>query len=86
MQVLGRVGVEMEILKEVIIRYQTEDGRTVKAYEQEKVIRCKDCEFHREAHYEEDGEKPIIKHKCKLLKGYQFSENHYCGFARRKEQ
>ena len=50
------------------------------------VIRCKDCKHHHEAHYEEDGETPIIKHKCKLLKGYQFSENHYCGFAKRKEE
>lgn len=53
---------------------------------EKELVRCKDCEYHHEAHYEEDGEKPIIKHKCKLLKGYQFSENHYCGFARRKEE
>lgn len=49
------------------------------------ITRCKDCKYHQEAHYEEDGEDPIIKHKCKLMKGYQFSENHYCGFAERKE-
>ena len=76
----------MKILKEVIIRYQTEDGRIIKAYEQEEIVRCKDCKHYHEAHYEEDGEKPIIKHKCKLLKGYQFSENHYCGFEERKEE
>lgn len=58
-----------------------------KQYEMyDQVIRCKDCKYHHEAHYEEDGEDPIIKHKCKLLKGYQFSENHYCGFAERKEE
>lgn len=50
------------------------------------VVRCKDCKYHHEAHYEEDGEDPIIKHKCKILSGYQFSENHYCGFAERKEE
>lgn len=33
----------MKILKEVVVRYQTEDGRIVKAYEQEEVTRCKDC-------------------------------------------
>lgn len=51
-----------------------------------KLTRCKDCKYHHEAHYEEDGEDPILKHKCKLLKGYQFSENHYCGFGERKEE
>lgn len=33
----------MKILKEVIIRYQTEDGRIVKAYDQGELVRCKDC-------------------------------------------
>ena len=37
----------MKILKEVIIRYQTEGGRIVKAYEQGELIRCKDCKHWR---------------------------------------
>ena len=77
-------------MKEYIIADDFLDDLTMKFASAQgqlkELIRCKDCEFHREAHYEEDGEKPIIKHKCKLLKGYQFSENHYCGFARRKEE
>lgn len=64
------------------VTFHTKHGKEV---EFTKVVRCKDCKNHHEAHYEEDGEAPIIKHKCKLLKGYQFSENHYCGFAERKE-
>ena len=51
-----------------------------------ELIRCKDCKYHREAHYEEEGEEPVIKHVCKLLKGYQFSAEHYCGLAKRKEE
>lgn len=45
----------MKILKEVIIRYQTEDGRIVKAYEQGELVRCKDCK-HRPRRLEEDDE------------------------------
>lgn len=34
----------------------------------EKVIKCKDCKWLEEKHYEEDNEKPYIKLVCKLTK------------------
>lgn len=70
---------EMEVIDNILFRFWQMGWL-------KELIQCKDCKHHHEAHYEEDGEKPIIKHKCKLLKGYQFSENHYCGFAERKEE
>lgn len=50
-----------------------------------EVVRCKDCIYHREAHYESDGESPYIKHVCRLFKGYQFQQHDFCSYGKRKE-
>lgn len=34
----------------------------------EKVVKCKDCKWLEEKHYEEDNEKPYVKLVCKLTK------------------
>lgn len=77
-------------MKEYIITDDFLDDLTMKFASAQgqlkELIHCKDCKYHREAHYEEEGEEPVIKHVCKLLKGYQFSAEHYCGLAKRKEE
>lgn len=85
----------MKILKEVIIRYQTEDGVTVKAYEQGELIRCKDCK-HRpkviEGCVEIDGfslEFPDFECPCRCEDSYYSwmpKDDWYCGNGERKEE
>lgn len=48
-----------------------------------EVVRCKDCKFHREAHYEDEGEPPYIKHVCKLYKRTMQLDD-YCSYGERK--
>jgi hypothetical protein len=67
----------MKILKEVIIRYQTEDGVTVKAYEQEEVIRCKDCKYWVEVPY---------GHICDWTSHQKQSGEGYCELARKRKE
>lgn len=65
----------MRILKEVVVRYQTEDERIVKAYDQEEIIRCKDCRYW----CEED-------HVCGLRDcyGWDYKPDSFCSWAERK--
>lgn len=67
----------MKILKEVIIRYQTEDGRIVKAYEQEEVIRCENCEFRKRVASDES--------RCEIWKSF-VPLNGYCFKAKRRKE
>ena len=46
------------------------------------VVRCKDCKYRKERHYEESGEKPYIKYECKFSK-YSMSDNGFCSFGAR---
>lgn len=48
-----------------------------------EVVRCKDCRFLEEKHYEDEGEKPYIKLVCKLLKK-QFQPNDFCSYAEKR--
>lgn len=49
------------------------------------VVRCKDCKFHREAHYEDEGEPPYIKHICKLYKRTMQLDD-YCSYGEKKDE
>ena len=52
-----------------------------------ELVRCKDCKYCREAHYEEDGEPPIIKLKCENKYGlcrYQAEPDGFCSHGERK--
>lgn len=56
--------------------------------EQPEIVRCKDCKYCREAHYEEDGEPPIIKLKCENKYGlcrYQAEPDGFCSQGERKD-
>ena len=48
------------------------------------VVRCKDCAFYEEAHYEDNGEPPYIKTCCSLL-NRTIQPNDFCSYAERKE-
>lgn len=50
-----------------------------------EVVRCKDCQYCVERHYEEDGEQPYIKLTCKWS-SYSHSPNDFCSYGERKEQ
>lgn len=54
-----------------------------------KLIKCKDCRFVREKHYEKDGEKPYIKSVCTnkfgLNNTYQVHADDFCSRAELKE-
>ncbi len=49
----------------------------------EKVVRCKDCRFYEEKHYEDEGEKPYIKRVCKIL-NKQFQPTFFCCLGEEK--
>ena len=50
-----------------------------------EVVRCKDCEYCEERHYEENGEMPYIKFTCKWS-SYSHSPNDFCSLGERKEK
>lgn len=47
-----------------------------------EVVRCKDCRYCEERHYEEEGEKPYIKLSCKWS-NYSHQPNDYCSLGER---
>lgn len=48
------------------------------------VVRCKDCTYFDEAHYEDNGEPPYIKTCCSLI-NRTVQPNDYCSYGKRKE-
>ena len=48
------------------------------------VVRCKDCKYRVEHHYEEKGEEPYIKYSCKFT-NYSMSDNGFCSFGARMD-
>lgn len=54
----------------------------IPAADVEPIVRCKDCIYRKEQHYEEHGETPYIKYCCKFTK-YSMSNNDYCSFGKR---
>lgn len=54
-----------------------------------KLIKCKDCRFVREKHYERDREEPYIKSVCTnkfgLNNTYQVHADDFCSKAKLKE-
>ena len=47
------------------------------------VVRCKDCKYRIEHHYEDIGEPPYIKYECKFTK-YSMSDEGFCSFGAKK--
>lgn len=55
----GKHPIPIEVVRNFIAIFDTADVVPV--------VRCKDCKFYEEAHYEDEGETPRIKHVCRLL-------------------
>ena len=57
--------------------------------ETDEIIKCRDCEYYHEAHYEEPGEAPYIKHQCKnkygLNKYTVRPDEDFCSRAKRRK-
>lgn len=66
----------MQILKEKIVRYET-DGSIVKGYDAGELIRCKDCKW-----YEMSEEETY----CRELGIFDTDLTSYCSYAKRKEK
>lgn len=50
-----------------------------------EVVRCNDCKFHREAHYENEGEQPRVKHVCKLYNRTMQLDD-FCSYGERRAE
>lgn len=50
-----------------------------------EVVRCKDCTYCEEHHYEYEGEEPYIKLICKWS-NYSHQPNDYCSYGERREE
>ena len=50
-----------------------------------EVVRCKDCRYCEEHHYEEEGENPYIKLGCKWS-NYSHQPNDYCSLGERRSE
>jgi len=64
------------------------NGETCSEFKNEanfvEVVRCKDCLYCEEYHYEEEGENPYIKLKCKWS-NYSRQYNDYCSLGEKKD-
>ncbi len=68
----------MTILKEKIIRYET-DGHTVKGFDVGELIRCRECKCWRPCQTD------ITEHVCHWG-GFRKNEDDFCSWAERKEE
>ena len=48
-----------------------------------EVVRCKDCKYYCEAHYEDEGDSPIIKHVCDLF-NRTIQVDDFCSYGERQ--
>ena len=66
------------------IEHATDILELMPAADVQPVVRCKDCKYRKERHYEESGEKPYIKYECKFTK-YSMSDDGFCSFGARMD-
>lgn len=79
------------ISREAVINIAAETGawetqnrvRELPVADVQSVVRCKDCKYREEHHYEDDGESPYIKYGCKFTK-YSMSDEGFCSFGAKK--
>lgn len=74
----GQKGQKMQILKEKIVRYET-DGSIVKGYDAGELVRCKDCQYYVDECCERYADETL---------GYVHSTqpDYFCAVAARKEE
>lgn len=63
-----------------VLREQVIDG-IKNAPAEPTIVRCEDCVNRVDKHYE-DG---VVKHTCRLIKGYQFPLDFYCKSGERRK-
>ena len=94
----NRVGASKEEIVQIGIPYCINCGNTV-VFEEDiaekkedglhSIIRCRQCKYFHEAHYEEPGESPYIKYQCKNKYGmpnYTIRpDEDYCSRAEKQE-
>ena len=65
------------------LAYKNKEQAEAKSEIVELPCRCKDCVFYKEAHYEDEGEEPYIKHVCRFLHR-QILPYDFCSCAKRR--
>ena len=94
-----RVGVSKEEIVQIGMPHCTNCGNTV-VFEKDiaekkedglrSIIRCRQCKYYHEAHYEAPGDSPYIKHQCKNKYGMPKytvrPDEDYCSRAEKKEE
>ena len=71
----------MQILKEKIVRYET-DGSIVKGYDAGELIRCKDCKYYANS----SEECWLINTRLHFyVADKRWTENSFCSWAERKD-
>ena len=81
---MSKKGKQMQILKEKIVRYET-DGSIVKGYDAGELIRCKDCVHYKKARTEEEYDACGILYEM-FDSPLAVNEEDFCSQAERKEE
>ena len=72
----------MQILKEKIVRYET-DGSIVKGYDAGELIRCKDCKYY----FKSDEKCQLIDTRLHFYESdKRWTEDSFCSWAERKDE
>lgn len=71
------------LLSHTLIAVSEEIIDKVEVSDVQPVVRCKDCKYRIERHYEDIGEKIYIKYECKFTK-YSMSDEGFCSFGAKK--
>lgn len=66
-------------------RAEQEADAKIKEAQLDELVRCECCTFYEEAHYENEGETPYVKHVCRLM-GRQMQPDDFCSYAEKKTQ
>lgn len=84
----------MNGLYKVVLKKELDEAEEDTAEKKEdglrSVIRCRQCKYYHEAHYEDPGDPPYIKHQCKNKYGMPKytvrPDEDYCSRAEKKEE
>ena len=71
--------------EQIVVFIENEHGIAVGWTQKGTLVRCKDCKYLIEHHYEEDGEKPYVKYTCRWSGNYQRHLSDYCSYGERRE-
>ena len=75
----------MQILKEKIVRYET-DGSIVKCYDAGELIRCKDCKYAQKIFLKNLPWVTQWEYSCRYFNTHSVMGDDFCSRAERKEE